>query len=238
MKLKAVCAALSLVAFAGTLPLVHAQSAPGGQPDKAQKGTNTAKAGGATSASASAVEALAAATSLVRYGDAAKDPLALIAAAKIMREVGSSQGTVQRVDGQSGDAKNKPDSTSVDAILTRAKGMAQGRPDLIALADDVAKASSRGATAGPRTHRDTVRSRATDSYRITFRGGEPARVMVSGDGDSDLDLFVYDENGNLVCKDDDGTDQMICAWNPRWTGPFTIRIRNLGIVNEYVLRHN
>ena len=41
-----------------------------------------------------------------------------------------------------------------------------------------------------------------DLYKIAFRGGEVARAAVSGDGDTRLDLYVYDENGNLpnLCK--------------------------------------
>ena len=32
----------------------------------------------------------------------------------------------------------------------------------------------------------------------SFVGGELAKVYARGDGDSDLDLYVYDERGNLI----------------------------------------
>lgn len=109
---------------------------------------------------------------------------------------------------------------------------------MVAIADDVAKAGERGAVSGPGRRRTVVGNRMTDQFRVTFRGGESARVLVSGDGDSDLDLFVYDDNGNLICRDDDSTDDMICGFTPRWTGTFTIRVKNLGAANEYVIVHN
>jgi hypothetical protein len=48
---------------------------------------------------------------------------------------------------------------------------------------------------------------------------------------------VLDENGNQVYKDDDTTDDMIYRWTPKWTGQFTIRVKNLGIANEYTIVH-
>jgi hypothetical protein len=214
-----------------------AASAAKGGADK--KGPNQGKAG-APSASASAVEALAAAQAMVRYGDANKDPLALIAAAKVMKEVGSRDLGAQRAGGQAGEAKNKPDTATVDAILARAKSLAGSRQDLVAMADDVAKSGSRGAEGGPRSGTTVVRRGATDVFNVTFRGGEPARVFISGDGDTDLDLYVYDENGGLICRDEGPSDDALCRWTPRWTGNFQIRVRNLSTreANQYRISHN
>jgi hypothetical protein len=63
-----------------------------------------------------------------------------------------------------------------------------------------------GAVGGPRADTTRVNARATNQYTISFRGGEAARITVAGDGDTDLDLYVYDEFGNLVASDDDLTD--------------------------------
>lgn len=223
-----VLAVASLVCLAAAS--AHAQTK---KPANVGKPVSAAK-----SETAEAVEAISIADLLVRYGYVKKDPLALITAAKIKKEAGGTESKATRVGGTAGDAKNQPDALSVDTILARAKEMAGGRADLIALADDVAKSGTRGATSGPAGTRTVVRTRAVDSFRVTFRGGEPARVMVSGDGDSDLDLFIYDEHGNRVCTDDDSGDTAICAWTPRYTGPFTIRVRNLGVANEYRIVHN
>lgn len=190
-----------------------------------------------------AVETVHTAHQLVRYADANKDVLALIVAARMLKESGSQSGDSSRAQDHAGD-KSKTDKQrsdtrySVDGILTRARTAAAGRSDLLALVDDIAGAGTRGAVAGPWRWSEVVNGGKTDTYRINFRGGQPAAIAVSGDGDSDLDLYVYDEFGNLICKDEGSTDDMICRWNPRWTGPFVIKIRNLGVANEYVAIHN
>src|SRR5271166_5526750 len=53
---------------------------------------------------------------------------------------------------------------------------------------------------------------------------------LAGDGSSDLDLLVYDENDHLVCRSASSSDREYCRWWPRWTGPFRIEIQNLGAV--------
>jgi hypothetical protein len=83
---------------------------------------------------------------------------------------------------------------------------------------------------------ERVAAGATDVYTVTFRGGERATVTVRGDGDTDLDLYVYDENGNLIVKDDDHTDNCVVSFTPKWTGPFKIRVVNRGnVYNQYTI---
>ena len=96
-----------------------------------------------------------------------------------------------------------------------------------------------GAVGGPRVDNTRVNARATNPYTISFRGGESARITVAGDGDTDLDLYVYDEFGNLVASDDDLTDYCVVSFTPRFTGPFTVRVVNRGGVwNQYRLTTN
>jgi hypothetical protein len=83
-------------------------------------------------------------------------------------------------------------------------------------------------------HSDRVLAHKTDVYRVHFSAHTRAMVEVSGDGTTDLDLYIYDENGNLVAKDDDNTDDCLASWTPRWSGTFTIRVVNRGSVyNDY-----
>jgi hypothetical protein len=87
--------------------------------------------------------------------------------------------------------------------------------------------------------RERVNAGAIDSYKIVFQAGEVAEVEVRGDGDTDLDLFVHDENGNAIVKDDDGSDHCYVRFVPRWTGKFTVRVVNRGTVyNNYIIRTN
>ena len=96
-----------------------------------------------------------------------------------------------------------------------------------------------GAIPGPRENTTRVTARGTDRYEIAFRGGEVARIVVDGDRTTDLDLYVYDENGNLVAKDDDTTDYCVVSFTPRWTGKFTVRVVNRGSVyNQYRITTN
>lgn len=76
-------------------------------------------------------------------------------------------------------------------------------------------------------------------FEVTFRKGHPARVALKGDGDTDLDLLVFDENGNKVASDEDNTDTCIVEWTPRWTGKFTIKVVNHGTVyNDFAIATN
>ena len=69
--------------------------------------------------------------------------------------------------------------------------------------------------------------------------GEVAEVIVYGDGDTDLDLYIYDENWNLITSDTDYTDICICRWNPIWTGNFYMKVVNRGnVYNEFVIATN
>lgn len=79
---------------------------------------------------------------------------------------------------------------------------------------------------GTQSWSETVGGGRTDVYKIGFVGGEDAGVAVSSDGNSDIDLYVYDENDNLVCKSESYGDKESCTWNPRWTGMFKIKIKN------------
>jgi len=73
-------------------------------------------------------------------------------------------------------------------------------------------------------------------YTVNFKGGERADVKVSGDGSSDLDLFVYDQNGNEVCRSRTYGDDEHCSFKPIWSGPFMIKIVNEGrYSNDYTI---
>jgi hypothetical protein len=96
-----------------------------------------------------------------------------------------------------------------------------------------------GADGGPKYGTAVVRAYDTNTHVVRFEGGKPAMVVVRGDGDTDLDLYVYDETGRLVGQDVDPTDFCLVTWTPRWTGTFTIRVVNLGdVYNRYTIGTN
>lgn len=82
-------------------------------------------------------------------------------------------------------------------------------------------------------------SNVQDIYRITFVGGEPAIVDLRGSGATNLDLFVYAENGSIVCSSRHSSDRETCEWLPALTSAFLIEVRNLGsTANSYELWTN
>ncbi len=88
-----------------------------------------------------------------------------------------------------------------------------------------------GATPGLR-----VPAKGSDTHTLTLRKGVRVNITARGDGDTDIDLFVYDPNGRLVAKDDDTTDICIVAFTPEETGVYQLKITNLGnVYNEYKL---
>lgn len=232
-------ASLRVTAVAGLAALAllsagHVLSQDKGK-DKGKGSNVDAAKAAATSPQVQAAESVRTAHALARYGDAKKDALALITAAKIKKEVGEQELKGERVTkgGKADESKAKADAFTADAMLARAKALAGDRKDLLALAEDVAKSSARGASGGPKSLRTVVCTNCNDTFRVTFDGGMPAYVAISGDGDSRLDLFVYDENGNNVCRQVGPGDDAACRWHPRWTGPFSIRVVNYGIANQY-----
>jgi hypothetical protein len=192
-----------------------------------------------TSPAADAVAAARTAVALARYGDTHQDALALIVAAQMLRQAEDVAPRATRLGSAAPAVKRESDPFASDVVLARARALAAGQPELLALAEDSARRATRGARAsGPPYIRSVAKANTIDTWRISFAGGSPAAVALSGDGDSDLDLFVHDENNNLVCSSTSPGDDEFCRWHPRWTGFFFIRIRNSGTDNQYVLRTN
>lgn len=192
-----------------------------------------------------ATELLVTADHLVQYGYKTKTALPLIQAVEIYKRVGVRPNPETLGKTSASDAvvatqtTEKPETVQYDPgkILADATSFADGNKNLLAVIKSVG--DTKGAVGGPKYHVDRVEAHSTDTYTIRFLGGEYAIVTVSGDGDTDLDLYVYDENGNLIDSDTDRTDQCVCTFTPRWTGKFTIKIKNLGnVYNRYVIRTN
>ena len=99
--------------------------------------------------------------------------------------------------------------------------------------------STRGAVGGPKGQKDRVYGKDVNSYQVKFWASELAEVCVSGDGDTDLDLYVYDSNGNLIGSDTDYTDECVVRWVPAWTGTFIIKVVNRGaLYNDFLIWTN
>jgi hypothetical protein len=96
-----------------------------------------------------------------------------------------------------------------------------------------------GAKGGSQSNTFRLDGRTYRDFTVTFVGGEAAEVGVKGDGDTDLDLLIFDEFGNKIASDEDNTDRCYVRWVPKWTGKFTIRVVNHGhVYNEFRIATN
>lgn len=186
------------------------------------------------------------AADLVKYGYAKQNALPLIDALQIIIDTPTQPGatkeqeeavTVEATEGKQGNV-----TLDVAEIVASAKQFAEGDPTMLALLAEVeesAQGAHRGAVGGAKYNVDVVRAGATDTYNVSFVKGYLAEVALSGDGDTDLDLYVYDANGNLIASDTDYTDDCYVCWVPAWTGSYKIKVVNRGrLANRYVLVTN
>ena len=196
--------------------------------------------------SSESLAAVRLANDLLRYGYANSSPLALIDALQIFSENPTQPLNTTRegseVDESKTDEKKAKVSFDYDTVLADAKKFADGDENLLALIDNIdaeAKGAQRGAVNGPSRHYDVVNGNSTDTYQISFIANVLAEILVSGDGDTDLDLYVYDSNGNLIAYDESYSDDCYVRWVPAWTGRFFIKIVNRGpVYNNYVILTN
>ena len=197
-----------------------------------QKGVNIA-GGPKAPAADEPIARLQMASDLLAFGRNTKDPLALIVAARIMKALGGTEADL-KPEGRAAtvSAQKSGQPVSADSILVEARDLAKGEKIANLLIDETAAMGTTAGAGQPKTHQDTVQPAATDVYSIVFSGGQLAEAGIAGDGDSDLDLLVYDENDHLVCRSTGSSDREYCRWWPRWTGPFRIEIQNLGTVSN------
>ncbi len=81
---------------------------------------------------------------------------------------------------------------------------------------------------GPAQTVDVIDGYSRETYTVRCWADEMTWITVDGDGSSDLDLYLYDENGNLIDSDLGYSDYGVVSVNPRWTGTFYIEVINRG----------
>lgn len=82
-----------------------------------------------------------------------------------------------------------------------------------------------------------VDANEVNSHEYYAEAGEEVSVHLKGDGDTDLDLFILDEEENVITADNDDTgDSCSCVWTAKESGIYTIAIKNYGdVYNEYTI---
>lgn len=72
------------------------------------------------------------------------------------------------------------------------------------------------------------------TYHAT--AGVEASILIVGDGDTDLDLYVFDSDVNLIDEDTDNLDVCVCRWTPKYTGDYYVAVKNWGnVYNEFTI---
>jgi hypothetical protein len=179
-----------------------------------------------------AMESIALAHRLGVHGQRSRQPLAMITAAEILLDNPTRPLAAPPSDLDTAGAV-LPDAAR---LLSTARHLSAGNANLLALIAPLerrARSIDRGSARGPRQLYGQVASSTRREHVVEFRGGEPAVVYVSGDGDSDLDLFVYDERGQLVASATGPRDECVVRWQPDRQGRFRIEVRNLGTASNW-----
>lgn len=225
-----------------TLPVYSAES---GTPNVQEK-----VSGIQARQSAEAVEKLGMAYKLERIGVSTKSPWPLLAAAEILGTTSVAELNVKPVAKQDAGAPEgvtvpKKETAlappSVDSLLALATEVSGNDPAVQDAANQIRRQAqqTRGAYGGAKYAWNKVNPYTSDSYAVYFRGGEVARVALRGDGDTDLDLYVYDDNGYLIMRDENPYDLGLVEWVPRWNATYTIVVRNRGpVYNQYAVVTN
>jgi len=209
-----------------SLPVLAAALAPHAalaQSAEAGKGTNAA-AQTKKPAELSPVKQLELSASLAKLGRANKDPLQLIVAAQLLQSAGAKyEARPPQEDAKAALDPEKADT--VASLLDEAKAAAKNDKTIVALADDVKAAASKGRVGGGIISLGQITGRTVHTRQITFQGGRFAEIGMIGIDTNDVRLEIFDQNGNVICKD---TDPAYCSFNPIWTGPFTVKVHNEG----------
>jgi hypothetical protein len=180
------------------------------------------------------------ANQLARYGDENKDVLAMITAARMHNRIGTHEEKFEKQvikqvikgDVTSATSRTPIVNSNVDfsprGLLERAKEYAGTRQDLIALIKDEVANIPRGRQEGPTHYETTVGGFEIDLILVNLKAHEAARISVTGDGKSELDLGLCDEKGNLLCDSSNSGDIETCLITPAYEGHFYVHVKNLG----------
>ena len=187
------------------------------------------------------IENMALAKELAAYGYANESAISLINAAQIVIDESASEAKVKETTRGGEDTGASELTLDVEKLLTDAEAFADNDKNLKGVIKSMREltAASRGRVGGPGYVVDKVNGEEANMYAVEFTGGDAAEAAVVGDGSTDLDLYIFDADGNLIVMDEDAGDECYVMWKPRSTGVFVITILNRGSVyNEFALVTN
>lgn len=169
-------------------------------------------------------------------GMAAGDPLLVLSAAKLRKELRLVPVERAAVDGVAGQGA----PLSWQEMLASAEALAAGDEVVLGLIEDAKVEANKGVASGPVYNIGSLGNGKGDTYPpIEFRGGEYAEVYVEAKAATNLNLAIYDDKGRLVCSDTDISHIAYCGWTPASAGTFTLKVDNKGpTAADYALMTN
>jgi hypothetical protein len=78
----------------------------------------------------------------------------------------------------------------------------------------------------------------TKDFKVELQSGIKYSIYVNPTESShvDFDLYIYDENGNLVEYDSSSDSDAFCILVPKYSGPFTLLIKSESGFSKYFVR--
>ena len=186
---------------------------------------------------------------LANYGYENEAAGALVEAADILVSipvVNPELGRMEPVGTAPAELKAEKAQLSVDKLLADASEITDDAA-LMARIEDIKNRQAmmaemegtRGAVGGAQVLSDMVYANGEQMFFCDFYAHQVAMVALVGDGDSDLDLVIYDQNMNVVTSDEGYDFDCLCTWTPAWTGRFYMKIVNRGnVYNRFTLATN
>lgn len=161
---------------------------------------------------------------LYEEGVATRDALMVVAAAKLRRSAG-----LEASDRASEAGPSEGAHLGWTDMLDQARDFAEGDEVLTGLIEDVAAETTKGVTNGPVYNIASLGAKGSDTYRnVPFDGKKYAEVYVESRGSQNVDVYIYDAKGRLVCSDTDVSAIAYCGWRPRESGVFSVKVTNEG----------
>ena len=162
------------------------------------------------------------ARSFAEYGRKAREPLALIVAARIRRDLGLQPMRPERRDAEKDDGLD-----TTQSLIAEARRLAPRDRHIAAMADNFLATNEKGRERGPLYDMGKLGAGARETYaEVRFAGGRRAEVYVEAAGRGAL--VVRDAGGAQICNDDAGGPVAYCWWAQERDAPVRIEIVNRG----------
>lgn len=169
---------------------------------------------------------------LANYGYENDSATALLQAAEILSQVKTQSLEIEaKHEGESSSEKADIETSfNIEKLISDAKELGKKDKNIQTWAKELektTKTSTRGAVGGAKWDDGFVYgNNGYTYYDVFFRAGELAEITVASYNGADLDIYVYDQNGNLIVYDELNYTDCYVYFTPKWTGNFTLYIWN------------